>query len=188
VTFDGSRAIAWRTALDQVPQAKLYDFVERELLASSFDGAHVRELTTDASDALDKPLVMHLRIEVPEFAKPVAGGLSIRPPFAPTLSQLAALPTRRTALLRRASWRADVRVHVVLPGSIKMPSTLPKAQLHSEGAMISVDDVINGHALDFQRTIDLPSGRVQPGDEYAAWQRFLQQADSLVTRDVLVGR
>jgi tetratricopeptide (TPR) repeat protein len=188
LTFDGSRAIAWRTALDQVPQAKLYDFVERELLASSFDGAHVRELTTDAGDALDKPLVIHLRVEVPEFAKPVTGGLSLRPPFAPTLAQLAALPTRRTPLLRGASWRAEVRMHVVLPASTRMPSALPKAQLHDGDATVAVNDVVNGHALDFNRTIDLPSGRVQPGDEYAAWQRFLQQADALVSRDVLVGR
>ena len=188
LTFDGSRAIAWRTALDQVPQARLYDFVERELLAPSFDGAHVRELSTGGSDALDKPLVMHLRIEVPQFAKPTAEGLSIRPPFAPTLAQLAALPTRRTVLLRRASWRAEVRIHVVLPASIKMPIAPPRAELRASSALVAVNDAINGHALDFNRTIDLPSGRVQPGDEYAAWQRFLQQADTLVTRDVVVGR
>ena len=138
--------------------------------------------------ALDKPLVMHLRVEVPEFAKPVPAGLSIRPPFAPKLAQLAALPTRHTPLLRRASWRAEVRVRVVLPEATRMPSTLPKAQLHDGDATIAVGDTVNGHALDFDRTIDLPAGRVQPGDEYAAWQRFLQQADALVSRDVLVGR
>ncbi len=188
VTFDGSRAIAWRTALDEVPQAKLYDFVERELLAPSFDGAHVRELATAAGDERDKPLVMRMRIEVPEFAKPVAEGLAIRPPFAPTLAQLATLPVRRTPLLRRASWRAEVHIQVVLPSSAKMPAALPQGQIHEGEATVTVKDVVNGHALDFDRTIDLPSGRVQPGNEYATWQHFLQQADALVTRDAVVGR
>jgi hypothetical protein len=34
----------------------------------------------------------------------------------------------------------------------------------------------------------MPSGRVQPGDEYVRWQTFVQSADALVTRDVLVGK
>jgi cellulose synthase operon protein C len=65
LTFSGNRAIAWRNALDQVPQAKLYDFVDRELVAPSFDGGHVRELKVDGADALDQPLVLHVRIEAP---------------------------------------------------------------------------------------------------------------------------
>ena len=48
LTFEGNRAIAWRNALDQIPQAKIYDFVERELVAPSFDGGHVREMKVDA--------------------------------------------------------------------------------------------------------------------------------------------
>jgi hypothetical protein len=131
---------------------------------------------------------MHMRVEVPEFAKPVPSGLSMRPPFAPTLAHLAALPTRRTPLLRHAWWRAEVHMHVVLPGGLKMPASLMKAYLHEAGAVVHVTDAVNGHAIDFDRLIDLPSGRVQPGDEYAAWQRFLQRADEIVTRDVLIGR
>ncbi len=34
----------------------------------------------------------------------------------------------------------------------------------------------------------LPAGRVQPGDEYAAWQRFARDADALVARDILIGK
>ena len=100
LTFEGDRAIAWRNAFDQIPQAKIDDFVERELVAPSFDGGHVREMKVDAS-TLDKPLVMHLRVEVPEFAKPIAGGFSVHPPFAPNLGQLATLPVRHTPILRR---------------------------------------------------------------------------------------
>jgi cellulose synthase operon protein C len=188
LVFDGNRAIAWRSALDQIPQAKLYDFIERELIAPSFDGGHVREMTTEAGDALDKPLVMHLRVEVPGLAKPVGAGLALRPPFAPNLGQLAALPSRRTPLLRPTAWRAEIHLRVVFPPSMRPPTTLPAGRAHDGDAYVEVKDTVNGHAIDFDRVVDLPSGRVQPGDEYAAWQAFVRKADLLLTRDVLVGK
>ncbi len=188
LTFTGNRAIAWRSALDQIPQAKLYDFVERELVAPSFDGGHVREMKADAVAALDQPLVINLRIEVPELAKSTRGGLALHPPFAPHLAQLAPLPERRTPILHRAAWRAEVRMHVVLPESLKIPAQLPHAELRDAGALVVVRDAADGHAIEFDRVIDFPAGRIQPGAEYAAWQKFTQQADAVVTRDVLVGK
>jgi tetratricopeptide (TPR) repeat protein len=187
LTFDGNRAIAWRNALDKVPQAKLYDFVDRELLAASFDGAHVRELRAEHAADLDEPLVLHLRVDVPELAKAVAGGLSVHPPFAPNLAQLASLPVRRTPLLRRSSWRAEVRMQVVLPESAKMPPSLPVGDQREGTSYVAVRDAVHGHAIDFDRVIDLPAGRVQPGADYARWQAFTQRADALIARDVLVG-
>ena len=66
--------------LAQVPQAKLYDFVEHEIVAPSFDGGHIRDLKVDGADALDQPLVMHAHIDVPGFAKMVhAGANSVVP-------------------------------------------------------------------------------------------------------------
>jgi tetratricopeptide (TPR) repeat protein len=188
LTFSGNRAIAWRNALDQIPQAKLYDFVERELVAPSFDGGHVRDLKVDDADALDQPLVLHVRLDVPQLAKPAAGGMTLRPPFAPNLTQLAALPERHTPLLRRASWHAEVRLHVVLPDATRMPADLPHGEARDGDAYVVVKDAVNGHAIDFDRTIDLPAGRVQPGDEYARWQQFTRAADALVARDVALGR
>jgi tetratricopeptide (TPR) repeat protein len=188
LTFSGNRAIAWRNALDQVPQAKLYDFVDHELVAPSFDGGHVRELKVEGAAALDQPLVMHARIEAPELAKMVRGGLALHPPFAPNLTQLAALPVRHTPLLRRASWRVEVKLHVVLPDSMKMPTELSHGAAHDGDASVLVKDAVNGHAIDFDRAIALPAGRVQPGEEYATWQKFLREADGLVARDVLIGR
>jgi hypothetical protein len=188
LTFSGNRAIAWRNALAQVPQAKLFDFVEHEIVAPSFDGGHVRDLKVEGADALDQPLVMHARIEVPELAKMVHAGLALRPPFAPNLAQLAALPSRHTPLLRRTSWRAEVRLHVVLPDSMKMPAEMTHGTVADGDASVLVKDAVNGHAIDFDRTIVLPAGRVQPGEEYAAWQKFVRDADALIAHDVLVGK
>lgn len=186
LTFEGNRAIAWRNALDKVPQAKLFDFVDRELLAASFDGAHVRELHAEHAADLDEPLVLHLRVDVPELAKAVPGGLSVHPPFAPNLAQLAALPTRRTPLLRRASWRAEVRIHVTVPANMGVSAAPTPGEQRDGSSYVTVHDSARGNTIDFDRVIDLPAGRVQPGDEYARWQAFTQRADALVTREVTV--
>lgn len=188
LTFSGNRAIAWRDALDQIPQGKLYDFVEREIVAPSFDGGHVRDLQIEGADALDSPLVMHVKLEIPLLAKPGGGGVTLRPPFAPNLGQLAALPERHTPLFRRASWRAEVHLRVVLPDSMRMPASLPTGEVRDGDAYVSVKDAVNGHSIDFERVIDLPAGRIQPGDEYAAWQKFARDADTLVARDIAIGR
>jgi tetratricopeptide (TPR) repeat protein len=188
VTFAGDRAIAWRNALDQIPEAKRYDFVEREVVAPSFDGGHVRELKLEGADDRDLPLIIHLRVEIPELAKPTAGGLLLRPPFAPSLAQLAALPERHTPLLRRTSWRAHVRVRVVLPDTIKMPAGPLAGEARDGAASVVVSDAVHGHAIDFDRVIDLPAGRVPPGEAYATWQKFVRDADALLSRNVALGK
>jgi hypothetical protein len=188
LTFSGNRAIAWRNALDQIPQAKLYDFVERELVAPSFAGGHVREMKAENADALDQPLAMHLRLEVPELAKMVHGGLTVHPPFAPNLTQLAVLPARHTPLLRRSSYRAEVRVRAVFPESMRMPADMARGEAHFGDSVVTVKDAVAGHAIDFDRLLELPAGRVQPDAEYAQWQKFARDADALVGHDVLVGR
>jgi hypothetical protein len=187
MTFEGARAIAWRNAFDQIPQAKIDDFVERELVAPSFDGGHVRDMKVDTS-TLDKPLVMHLRVEVPEFAKPIAGGFSVHPPFAPNLGQLATLPARHTPILRREAWHAEVHVKATFPDSFKMPATLASGEPRDGEAVIAVHDAVGAHSIDFDRVIAMPAGRVQPGDEYAAWQKFVRDADGLLSREVTLGR
>ncbi len=187
LTFEGNRAIAWRNAFDQIPQAKIDDFVEREIVAPSFDGGHVRELKVD-STALDQPLVMHLYVDVPQFAKPFSGGLAVRPPFLPNLAQLAALPERKTPILRRGAWHAEVRVRVNLPDGYRMPLDVARGEQRSGEARVAVRDAVSAHAIDFDRVVDIPAGRVQPGDDYAAWQKFVRDADGLLSRDVTLSR
>jgi tetratricopeptide (TPR) repeat protein len=186
VTFAGERAIVWRNALDRIPEAKLYDFVERELIAPALDGGHVREIHLDGADARDRALSVKLRVEVPELAKPTPSGLSLRPPFVPALSQLAALPERHTPLLRRAAWRAEVHMQVVLPETIRVPASMPRGEAREGAASVVVSDAISGHTIAFDRVVDLPAGRVAPGEEYALWQKFIREADTLLSRNVLL--
>jgi predicted Zn-dependent protease len=185
LSLTGSRAMAWRNALDRVAQAKLYDFVERELIAPAFDGGHLRELKTEGEEELDRPLVLHIRAELPRFGRAVGAGFSLQPPFAANLAQLASLPERHTPLLRRSSLHTEVRLSVVLPESLKMPAQLPQGEVRYSDAFVRVQDKVNAHEVDFDRVVDLPAGRVQPGQEYASWQRFVRDADGLIAHDVI---
>ncbi len=187
LTFSGNRGIAWRNALDQVAQAKLYDFVERELVAPSFAGGHVRDLKAQGADRPDEPLLMKLKIEVPELAKVVSGGLELHPPFAPRLGQLAALPERHTPMLRPSHWYSEVHVEVTLPPGAKASADISHGQTRDGDAVVTVKDAAGGSgSIVFDRVIDLPAGRVEPGAEYAAWQKFVRDTDTLIARDVLV--
>ncbi len=188
VTFNGSRAIAWRNALDRTAQAKLSDFVERELIAPSFDGGHVREIKVEGASAPDEPLVLRVRAEAPQLAKAAAAELLVHPPFAAHLGQLGALPERHTPLVRRVPWHTEVRIRVVLPDSTKTPGRMATGKAVFGEASVVVNDSVSGHVVDFDRVVDLPAERIEPGDEYRKWQAFVREGDTLLTRDVLVGK
>jgi len=38
------------------------------------------------------------------------------------------------------------------------------------------------------RTIDLPAGRIQPGDDYAKFQQFTRDADTALEREIALGK
>jgi hypothetical protein len=188
VSFSGSRAIAWRSALDQVAPSKAVDFVERELIASFFDGGHVRDMKVDGTHALDAPLVVHIRADVPELAKPDRRGLSVRPPFALPLAQFAALPARQTPLLRRTSWHLEVRIRLALPDSLHVLADVPRSRETFGDAVVVVSDTAESRSVYFDRLVDLPAGRVAPGEPYAGWQTFVRHGGDLIGREVLVGK
>ncbi|MGH7437506.1 MAG: hypothetical protein ACRENE_17660 [Polyangiaceae bacterium] len=63
---------------------------------------------------------------------------------------------------------------------------MPRGEAREGGASVVVSDAVNGHTIAFDRVVDLPAGRVAPGDEYAAWQKFIREADTLLSRNVLL--
>jgi hypothetical protein len=86
------------------------------------------------------------------------------------------------------SWHAEVRVHVGFPDAFKLPAQVSRGDQKYGDATVSVRDVLGPHAVDFDRMVDVPAGRVQPGDEYVAWQKFVRTSDDLLARDVIVTR
>jgi len=104
------------------------------------------------------------------------------------LGQLAALPTRQTPLLLGTSSHVELRFEIVGAKSLRMPSALPATEAHDGERIVTVRDRVHGTALMLDRMIDIPAGRVQPGADYAKFQRFVQDADALVEREILIER
>lgn len=188
LTFSGNRGIAARGQLDQIPEARLLEFVEKEVVAQTFDGGHARDLKVENRNAVDLPLTLRMRVEVPQLAKVVSGYLSLKSIFPLDLGELASLPQRQTPLLRRASYHTEVHFDVVFPESMKMPASLPGGEVRHGDAVVVVKDAVNGHAVKLERVVDLPAGRVQPGEDYARYRQFARDADALLEREILIGR
>ena len=75
-----------------------------------------------------------------------------------------------------------------MPDSVRLPPSLPEAEIRDGERIVLVKDNVKGHALTLVRTIDIPAGRVQPGPDYARFQKFSQEADTAVEREIVVGR
>jgi hypothetical protein len=187
-SFAGKVAISMRNVLDKVPDAQLHDFVEQRLLGRNLPGAKVRGLKVLNKAELGEPIVLSVEAEVPQLARAQDRGMLLAPLFSMHLAQLASLPERQTPLLLGASSHVDVRFEIVVPESMPMPASLPHAQLRDSDRTVAVSDAVHGHAIEIVRTIDVPAGRVQPGAEYAAFRRFVEDADAVLDREVSLGR
>jgi len=186
-SYTGKLASSMRDVLAKVPEAQLDDFVESRLVGRNFPGARVHSLKVENREALDEPLVLHVSADVRDLARPSGDSLILKSLFAMRLTQLAVLPERQTPLLIGVSSHVDVRFEIVIPASMKMPASLPNGDIHDADRVVSVKDKVNGHAIELVRTIDIPAGRIQPGDAYAKFVQFTQSADEAVERDIRIG-
>ncbi len=186
-SFTGKLGISMRNVFDKIAEAQVKDFVEARLLARNVPGARVRELKIENKLDLNEPLVVKTRLDVPELARRSGKNLVLRALFPMRISQLATLPTRQTPLLLGSASHAEIRFTVVVPDSIRVPASLPGGEAKDGDRVVLVKDAVHGHAVTLDRVIELPAGRIQPGAEYAKFQKFTQDADTLVERDVALG-
>jgi hypothetical protein len=71
---------------------------------------------------------------------------------------------------------------------MRAPPSLSNAEAKERDRFVAVKDSIQGHSLRLDRVVDMPAGRIQPGAEYASFRRFVQEADTLLEREVFIGR
>jgi hypothetical protein len=187
-SFLGKVAISMRGVLDKVPEAQLHDFVEQRLLGRNLPGARVRDLRIENREELGAPIVMHITAEVSQLGRVEEHGMVLSALFAVHLAQLATLPERQTPLLLGASSHVEVRFEVVVPESMHVPASLTNAEAHEQDRVVEIKDAVHGHTLRLDRMVDMPAGRVQPGTEYASFRRFVEEADTLLEREVFIGR
>lgn len=186
-SFAGNVGIQMRNVLDKVAEGQLHDFVESRLIGRNMPGARLRDLKIENAKNLGAPLILRTHLEVPQFARTQGGQVVLTPLFPVHLSHLSTLPQRQTPLFLPTWAHVEVKFEVIVPKGMRVPASLPQGEARDGERLVVVKDTVVGHALELSRLVDVPAGRVQPG-EYARFQRFTEDADALVEREIALGR
>ena len=188
IRYQGKLAISMRNVFDKVPESQLRDFVETRLLARNLPAARVKDLDIQAQKDIDKPVVVHVKCEVPQIIKSAGSRLVLSPMFPMRIAQLAALPQRQTPLLLGSSSHVEVKLEVVVPTAWHVPASLPSSDVRDGDRLVAVHDSVAGHALRLDRVIDIPAGRIEPGQAYEQFVRFTQDADATIEREIALSK
>ena len=79
------------------------------------------------------PLVLKLKADVPQLARPGGSGrLVLKELFAVDIAQFASLPQRQTPLLLATSSHVEVNFQVIAPPSMRLPASLPGGELRGQ--------------------------------------------------------
>lgn len=183
--FVGRLGIGLRASVEQLPEARLHDVVESRLLARALPGAKLVTMSLENQSNLDEPLLLKMTVEVPELAKRRGNELTLDPPLAIRVSQLASLPSRQTPLLIGEPTYAEVRFSLKLPAGAKMQSKLAEVALNDADRVVRVRDREEGDVLVLDRVVDIPAGRVEP-EAYSALQEFGREADEATSREIVI--
>ncbi|HEY4116419.1 MAG TPA: DUF3857 domain-containing protein, partial [Byssovorax sp.] len=186
--YEGKLAIGLRGALDRLPPARLKEAIESRLLPQSFPGARVLSFEIKNLADVDAPLILQMKLTMPNFARPAPGQLVVAPPFPVHVMGLAELPTRETPLYiaEEIATHIVVRLRVRPPPNGSFAAASGPASADDDGRTARLSDHLDASgALMIERTLDLPAGRVQPA-AYGKFQEFARKADALLHRDVVV--
>lgn len=187
-SYSGRMGIGLRSVFDRVAESKRSEFVEQRLLQANLPGAVVMDFKMENKEDLSSPLVLRIKAKVPQLARPVGSGkLLLKTLFSVDIAQIASLPERQTPLLLGTSSHVDVNFQITTPPSMRLPASLPNAELRDGERTVTVKDTVEGSSIRLVRVVDLPAGRVQPGADYARFVGFTQQADQLLGREIALG-
>jgi hypothetical protein len=173
-----------RRGLAEVPEDRLRDVLESNLLARTLRGAELLRFDVGNRDDHDSPLVITMGIRVPRFAQTSGPSLVVTPPLSPELGRLATLPARRTPLLLSEALNRSIDLRIELPPGATIPTLAPK-RIEDGARRVTLDDTAENGVLRIRRSIAMPAARVTP-DDYGRFARFVHQADDALSRSIRI--
>jgi hypothetical protein len=182
--FHGKYAVSLREAFDEMPENRMHDVLEGQVLGRMLRGAVLEGFKIEHQGDLDKPLLLRMTAKMANFAQVHPGELVFAPPFVPGLSQLAQLNTRTTPLLIGTATHQIVDLHIKLPAGATTQVTGPQRLEHGDRS-VQIRDTVEPGMLNLNRVVELTAGRVKP-DAYPAFVRFARGADSVLSREIRV--
>jgi hypothetical protein len=185
--YEGKLAIALRTGLQELPEARFKEIIESRLLPQTLPGARVISVEVKNLLDLDAPLVLAMKLEMSSFARPRGGELLVSPLFPLRLGALATLERRETPLYISESiaTRLAVKLRIKLPDGAKVQGELVSATVEDDTRVVKVADRVEPGFLVLDRVMDLPAGRIQPAG-YLGLLAFARAVDATLHRDVSI--
>ncbi|HTJ83867.1 MAG TPA: hypothetical protein VL400_19245 [Polyangiaceae bacterium] len=185
--YEGRLAIELREAIANMPEDRLKDAVESQLLPQAIPGARLGSLEVKGLEDVDGPLVLAMKLDVSAFAKQRGGDLVVSPPFAVRFGPLASLPKRETPILLAgaAAIRIRVLLDIDLPAGAHLDAAPEPRDGDNDGRKFAVHDHADGGKLVLDRVVDIPAGRVKVED-YPAFVEFARAIDEAFQRDLVL--
>lgn len=187
----GSEAVAWRSQLEQIPQAELNRRMEQDYVARLFPNASLTSLEFKGREQDQPDLELHYVAEIGNFARTVSGGLSL-PAVLPSelASNYARNAARKTTELIPSPVRTTVEVSVALPAGIAAPAPLPAVSLSAKlpgNPSFAETLSIRSDGFTLQRSLMVPRTRVSPS-EYPTFADFCRRVDAIEDREIVLPR
>ncbi len=187
MTVSGARASAFRQFLVPAAEGKRIDLFEREVMSSTLGHCRVGSYKLANLKNYDSPLTVRLSAKCTDMFTQTGKGVLLRALFPIDVAQLAALPERESPYLRRQTFIGNIHYEVVVPESLKMPTSLPATTMGQGLFKIDVRDKVEGRTLVIERAVEMPIARIAPGQEYAAFRAFAQEAHDALNHQILLG-
>ncbi len=187
MTVSGSRASALRQFLETAQDGKRIDLFEREVMGSTLGNCRVTSYKLANLKNYDSPLTVRLTAKCESMLTKAGKGFLLRSLFPVDVAQLAALPDRESPYLRRQTFTGRIHYEVIVPESLKMPTSLPDTTIGQGLFKVEIRDKVEGHAIVIDRTVEMPIARIAPGPDYVAFRAFTQEAHAAINREILLG-
>jgi len=181
--LSGLIALQFRAALRRVPAKQLRQWLERAFFGRFFLGAVITKLQFKQTKALDRPLEMIYRLQVPRLAraeKRPGGGqrLVLRSGFFPAQVGriFGRLAKRRLPLQLGPLGPVSLRLTLQLPVGFR-PKELPQAVgLNTAFGRFHLKATAQKGAVEIRRSLKIPFRIVRP-EEYPAFSIFAAKVD-----------
>ncbi|MFO0584855.1 MAG: DUF3857 domain-containing protein [Anaeromyxobacter sp.] len=185
-TYRGMLGAGVKGALERLDARARRQAVEA-LLARSFRGIELEEVTFAGEDDPEAPLVIRWRGQARDAARALAQGFALDgTPFAARLgARFVQLASRRTPLLVGAEERTRLRLEIVPPPGYAATAQPEESVATPFGTYSRRDRTSDAGVLVREEDLVLARARVAPAD-YAAFARFTSAVDAAQERPVIV--
>jgi hypothetical protein len=184
-TLEGASAVRWRAALSEMPSHERDGRFEREYVARLVEGAVVRNLSVQALEDPEAPLVLEYEFAAPRLARAGGGGLELRPLFPMVLGpDYAPLPSRTVPMALLEQVDTEVEITVVLPAGAR-PGLPPSVRQRAPLTRFEAESRLADGGLRLKRRLRVSPGRVAPG-EYARFAEFCRAVDRFETSEIRI--